>query len=180
MCPSQKSAAQLGGVEISGTVGSVGGDIVGGDKNVFQTINKIDLTSLPEFVKAFSNKENASKELLEKATRTRDEIAAELQMTEGAVDGFFRALGERSVPPEQLKAKLIEKATLYLQARQLLAALNSDDPAAKALADRARVELDKGNPEKATVLVKKWRSLTDLTGQLLEELQQESQQQKDK
>ena len=32
MCPSPVSAGQSGGVNISGTVGSVGGDIVGGDK----------------------------------------------------------------------------------------------------------------------------------------------------
>ncbi len=32
MCPSSDAAERRGGVNISGTVGAVGGDIVGGDK----------------------------------------------------------------------------------------------------------------------------------------------------
>jgi hypothetical protein len=62
-----RSSAQVGGVNIGGTVGSVGGDIVGRDKiiAISQTINKIDLTSVPKFIKAFSDREYASKELLD-------------------------------------------------------------------------------------------------------------------
>jgi hypothetical protein len=67
-----------------------------------ETINKIDLTSLPEFIKAFSDRENASKELLDEAQRKRDEIAADLKITQDAVEGFFQTLGEQNMPPEQL------------------------------------------------------------------------------
>jgi hypothetical protein len=73
-----------------------GGIAAGGDikNNTFNQINKLDLTNLPEFVKAFSDRENASKELLDDAKRKRDEIAANLKITQGAVDGFFQTLSE--------------------------------------------------------------------------------------
>src|SRR5437660_477145 len=95
-------------------VGNVGpGAMVAQGDNIAitQTINKIDLTSLPEFIKAFSDRENASKELLDEAQRKLDEIAAQLDLTEGAVGGFFGTLHEQGVPPERLKAKLIEIAS---------------------------------------------------------------------
>src|SRR5260370_13839163 len=94
-------------------MGHLGPGAVGvqGDNNTINQINKIDLASLPEFIKAFSDRENASKELLDEANRKRDEIAAKLDITQVAVDGFFETLREQGVPPERRQTKLIELAS---------------------------------------------------------------------
>src|ERR1700730_11740738 len=139
-------------------MGHLGPGAVGvqGDNNTInQTFNKIDLASLPEFIKAFSGRENASKELLDEAKRKRDEIAAKLDITQGAVDGFFETLREQGVPPEQLKGKLIEIASQFEATRQRLAAMDPDDPATKALVDQAQVELNKGHPDVASALLQR-------------------------
>jgi len=129
-----------------------------GDVNV--NLNKIDLTGLPEFIRAFSDRENANKELLDEAKRKRDEIAANLKITQGAVEGFFQTLGEQNVPSERLTAKLKEIAAQFEVVRQRLVALAPDDPATKALADQAQVELDKGHPDAASALLQ--RSFADV------------------
>jgi tetratricopeptide (TPR) repeat protein len=135
-----------------------GGLAAGGDiKNntINQTINNLDLTNLPEFVKAFSDREKASREQLDEATKARDEIAASLKIDQGAVEGFFQSLGEQNVPPEQLQAKLVEIASQFAAARQRLAALEPDDPVTKALVDQAKAELDKGHPDAASALLQR-------------------------
>jgi tetratricopeptide (TPR) repeat protein len=135
---------------------AVGGrDLRIGDVNVNQTISQIDLTSLPEFIKAFSDRENASKDQLEAAKQKRDEIAADLKFTEDAVEGFFQTLGEQNVPSERLTAKLIEIASQFEAARRRLAALDPDDPATKTLVDQAQVELNKGRPDAASALLQR-------------------------
>jgi hypothetical protein len=96
------------------------------------------LTSLPDFIKAFIDRENASKDLLDKATQKRDEIAANLQITQRAVEVFFQTLGERSVPPEQLRAKLTDMAYQLVEARQRLASVKLNHPYAKVLVIRLR------------------------------------------
>ena len=85
---------------------------------------------------------------VEELTRTvleqkRDEIAADLKITEDAVEGFFQTLGEQNVPSERLTTKLIEIASQFEAARRRLAALDPDDPATKTLVDQAQVELSK-------------------------------------
>ena len=132
---------------------AAGGDIK--NNTINQTINKIDLTNLPEFVKAFTDAQNAGKELLDEARRKRDEIAANLKIAQGAVDGFFQTLGEQNVPPEQLTSKLIEIASRFEATRQRLAALDPDDPATKALVDQAQVALGKGHPDEASALLQR-------------------------
>jgi tetratricopeptide (TPR) repeat protein len=147
--PSDLLRYWIGGVRAGATVQQ------GENNTINQTINKIDLTSLPEFIKAFSDKENASKELLDEANRKRDEIAAKLDITQEAVGGFFETLREQDVPPERLKAKLTEIASRFEETRQRLAALDPDDPATKALWDQAQIELDKGRPDAASALLQR-------------------------
>src|SRR5215472_10484000 len=94
-------------------IGPVGpGALVAQGKNITinETINKIDLTNLAGFIEAFSDRENASKELLDEAKRKRDEIAAKLDFTQDAVEGFFGTLGEHNVPPALQPEKLKEIA----------------------------------------------------------------------
>ena len=129
--------------------------VQGNDNTIYQTFNKIDLASLPEFIKAFSDRENASQELLDEAKRKRDEIAAKLDITQGAVAGFFETLREQGVPPEQLKAKLIEIASQFEATRQRLAAMDPEDPATKALSDQAHLQLGKGHPDAASALLQR-------------------------
>jgi tetratricopeptide (TPR) repeat protein len=138
-----------------GNVGAGARVAQGENITIIETLNKVDLTKLPEFIKAFTDREAISKELLDEATRKRDEIAADLKFTHGAVEGFFQTLGEQNVPPEQLKPKLIEIASQFEEARQRLATLDPDDPVTKALADQARVELEKGQNEAAEALLQR-------------------------
>jgi tetratricopeptide (TPR) repeat protein len=132
-----------------------GGVGIQGNNNTINQINKIDLGSLPEFIKAFSDRENASKELLDEANQKRDEIAATLDITQGAVGGFFETLGVQDVLPERLKAKLIEIASQFEATRQRLAAMDPDDPMTQALAVQAQIELDKGDPDAASALLQR-------------------------
>jgi hypothetical protein len=138
-------------------MGHLGPGAVGvqGNNNTINQINKIDFTRLPDFLNAFADRENASKELLDEANRKRDEIAAMLDITQGAVDGFFETLGEQGVPPERQKTKLIEIASQFEATRQRLAALDPNDPATKALVDQAQVELNKGHPDVASALLQR-------------------------
>ena len=125
------------------------------NNTIIQTINDLDLTNLPEFIKAFTDREKASKEQLDEATRARDEIAASLKISQGAVDGFLQTLGEQKVSPEQLKGKLVEIASQFDATRQRLAALDPDDPVTKALVDQAKAEMDKGQPDAASALLQR-------------------------
>src|SRR6516162_6039153 len=138
-----------------GNVGSGARVTQGNNITIIETINKIDLTNFPEFLKAFSDREAISRGLLEEATRKRDEIAAKLDITEGAVGGFFETLHEQRVPPEQLRAKLIEIALRFEETRQRLAALDVDDPVTKVPADKAQIELDEGRTDAASVLLQR-------------------------
>jgi hypothetical protein len=138
-----------------GDVGAGARVAQGENITIIETLNKTDLTNLPEFIKAFTDREATSRELLDEATRKRDEIASDLEITQEAAERFFQTLGEQNVPPERLSTKLIEIASQFEEARQRLAALNSDDPATKALADRARVELDRGHPDVAAALLQR-------------------------
>jgi len=83
------------------------------------------------------------------------EIATELKFTTAAVIGFFQTLRQQSVAPEQLPQKLAQIANHFEATRQRLAALDMDDPATKALADQARVELEKGHPDAASALLQR-------------------------
>jgi tetratricopeptide (TPR) repeat protein len=138
-----------------GDVGAGARVAQGENITIIETINKIDLTNLPEFVKAFTDREANNKELLDEAKRKRDEIAADLQITQGAVEGFFQTLGEQNVAPERLKSKLIEIASQFEVARQRLAALDANDPATMALAEQARVELDEGHHDAASAFLER-------------------------
>ena len=117
------------------------------------TINA-DLTNLPAFVKAFSDQLQASQTQLAEARLKRDEIAAELNLTREAVEGFFKILGETHVPPEKQAEKLREVVAQFTVTRQRLAALDFDEPAAKALAERARAALDLGRLDEADALLR--------------------------
>src|SRR5262249_31797946 len=62
---------------------------------------------------------------------------------------------EQNVPSERLTGKLIEIASQFEVARQRLGALDPEDPATKALADQAQLELDKGHPDAASALLQR-------------------------
>ena len=117
------------------------------------TINA-DLTNLPAFVKAFSDELKASQAQLAEARLKRDEIAAELNITREAVEGFFKILGATHVPPEKLAEKLRELVTQFAVTRQRLAALDFDEPAAKALVEQARAALERGRLDEADTLLR--------------------------
>ena len=62
-------AMAFGDITVTAEPGGIaaGGDIK--NNTINQTINKLDLTNLPEFIKAFSDRENANKDLLDEAKR---------------------------------------------------------------------------------------------------------------
>jgi hypothetical protein len=135
-----------------------GGIAAGGDvKNntINQTIIQQDPAALAAVVKVLADQNAATTEARITAEREAAALAEKLKFTTEAVIGFLRTLGEHSVPPENITAKLIEIANQAIATRQRLALLEPDDPATKALVDQAKVELDKGHPDAASGLLQR-------------------------
>jgi len=135
-----------------------GGIAAGGDvKNntINQTIIQQDPAALAAVVKVLADQNAATTEARITAEREAAALAEKLKFTTEAVIGFLRTLGEHSVPPENITAKLIEIASQAIATRQRLALLEPDDPATKALVDQAKVELDKGHPDAASGLLQR-------------------------
>ncbi|MCP5449040.1 MAG: tetratricopeptide repeat protein [Gammaproteobacteria bacterium] len=70
------------------------------------------------------------------------ELSNRLGVTQDAVANFFQILREKNVPLEKLPETLVTIAQLYLEMEGRLAIHNPEDPAAKALIEKARMELN--------------------------------------
>jgi tetratricopeptide (TPR) repeat protein len=78
-------------------------------------------------------------------------LRTSLRVTQGALERFFRVLGEDNVPPEKLAEKLEQKAQAQQQLIQQANALNPDDPAIKVLRDQALAAIDAGRYDEAKI-----------------------------
>jgi hypothetical protein len=85
------------------------------------------------------------------------DLSNRLGVTQGAALTLLRILGEKDVPFEQLPQKLAEIASQYQQAQAQLSALNSQNPLARDLVERAQVEIKRGNFREAHELLRQAR-----------------------
>jgi hypothetical protein len=145
MCPSPRSAGQIGGVSIPGTIGSVDGDIVGRDK-----ITGIPPDQLPTIIEAATSD---WKRLTDEQRKIITELGSKLDVSAGALLAFFRTLGEAEVPPERQEAKLVEIAERYKQLVAQVAAAPGDDPEVAKLKGEVKAALDAGELERADDLL---------------------------
>ena len=76
-----------------------------------------------------------------------------LGLTEGALEGFFRILGEEAIPPEKLAQRLTQIAEDYRKLREQIKTLDPDDPGLKALRDQALAAIDAGRLDEARDLL---------------------------
>ena len=66
-------------------------------------------------------------------------------ITEAALDQFYKALGLKKIPPEDLDHELRRIAQTYLDLKAKLAALSSEDPEVTALIQQARHAVEAAN-----------------------------------
>jgi hypothetical protein len=153
MCASPRSAGQSGGVDISGWVGSVGGDIVGGPKIIIG----IPPDQLLAIIKAVTS----GKPLTDEQRKIITELESKVGVSAGALQTFFRTLGEADVPPERQEAKLVEIAERYKQLVAQVAAAPGDDPEVAKLKGEAKAALDAGQLERADELLARVQAAQD-------------------
>lgn len=125
MCPFPGSDGQSGGVNISGPIGSVGGDIVGGNKGL----------------------DEAGVRLV-----VREELSAVATakgVPEAPLLTVLDKLGEKRVRPDEIPARLAAAANELLELRAEFARLKNDHPNAAAISNEAVGLIDKGDLDSA-------------------------------
>jgi len=133
MCPSPKSGGQSGGVNISGVVGSVGGDIVGGNKGLDE-----------EGVRRVFREELSA-------------IATAKGVPEASLRAVLDKLGETRVPLEEIPARLAAAADELIRLRADLTRLRNDRPELATLRARASALIDQGEFDAARVVLREGR-----------------------
>lgn len=133
---------------ISAPGGVAAGSISGGSFNIGVT---------PEehirLVHDLSQRNDVSSEARAKAEARAAELAVQLGFTQQAVIGFFRILGEQSVPPEQVPVKLGEIAARHRVLLERWSVFDAADPAIAALAAWAKAAIDTGRYDEADALL---------------------------
>ena len=131
-------------------------------------------------VLAFTQQIGAAGEARAKAEADAARLAAQLGFTTEAVVGFFRILGERAVPPEQMPTRLGEIATRYRDLTDRLATLDPDDPAAGELVDQARAAIETGRYDEADGLLERAEEVEWAAARQAEELARQAQEAADR
>jgi tetratricopeptide (TPR) repeat protein len=90
-------------------------------------------------------------------------LAAELGVTDAALESFFTILEQQHVPRQNLDSKLRDIAKHYKDLQEQLRAFTSDDPAVVALKQAASQALEAGNFAQVETLLKE-ASQKDLEG----------------
>jgi hypothetical protein len=161
MCDLPGHASETGCVSISGTIGTVGGDIVGRDKiTIASTILGQDPAVLVEMAKIFAERESATTEARVQAEAQAAELAAKLSCTTSDIATFFKIIGVNHVLEENIQERLIEIATRFARMRKAVAllgltaaALAVDNRHVAKLARRAKNALEKGHFTDAEMLL---------------------------
>jgi hypothetical protein len=132
MCPSKVFDSRRGGIQISGAVGQVTGDIIGG--------NKIGLNGeeVRELTRAAAS--GAVGPLAEKIV----DLSRKLGVTQQAASAVLRTLGHEDIPVERLPDTLAEAAAQIVSMQQALSRLSGDDSNLAALKQQAASALDAG------------------------------------
>ncbi|MCB1826447.1 MAG: tetratricopeptide repeat protein [Candidatus Competibacteraceae bacterium] len=80
-------------------------------------------------------------------------LSGQLGVTQDALTSFFQILREQNVPLEKLPDTLATIAQRFREMQERLAVLNPDDPATKALIEKARSALNAGHYDLADALL---------------------------
>jgi hypothetical protein len=120
---------------------------------ITKTVNQQDPAVLAAMAKTFAEQIAATTEAMAQAAANAKEWAAKWGFTSAAVSEFFKIVGEQNVPEDKVPTRLIEVATHFAQTRDVLAALEPDDPHAAELAQRAKQALDSGRLTEADALL---------------------------
>lgn len=117
----------------------VGGVVAGGD-----ILNStITVGATPEQVATLIRASNeALRTTYESQVKT---LSSQLGVTQDALTRFFQILREQNVPLEKLPETLATIAQRFREMQERLAVHNPEDPASKALIEKARMELNTGH-----------------------------------
>ena len=83
-----------------------------------------------------------------------ERLSRRLGVTEAALEGFFRLLGEDNVPPEDLDARLRQLAVGHLALRWQLRPSDTDDPGVAQLRGDADAAVGRGDYDTAETLLR--------------------------
>ena len=97
--------------------------------------------------------EAAVKGAAEPLTRQIVDISKTLGVTQNAAKNLLKIVGEDTVPDNKLAEALTKVASDYKSLKAQVAALNPDNPTAKALVEQAKPEIEAGHFERAAALV---------------------------
>src|SRR4051794_30674035 len=121
------------------------------------TSSTINIGMPPEqvqfLVTTFTQQLGAAGEARAKAETQAAQFAAQLGVTRDAVVSFFRILGEKEVPAEQMPVRLGEVAARFHDLSSRLATLEPEDPTAKGLVDQAQQAVEGGKYDEADGLL---------------------------
>jgi tetratricopeptide (TPR) repeat protein len=127
-------------------------------------------------VAIFSQQIAVTNEARAKAEARAAELGAQLGFTQGAVISFFRIVGERDVPPEQIGTKLGEIAAKHRALMDRWSVLDTADPATAALAAQAKAAIDAGRYDEADAALVRARDQETAAARQAEQLAQDAQQ----
>jgi hypothetical protein len=127
-------------------------------------------------VAIFSQQIAVTNEARAKAEARAAELGAQLGFTQGAVISFFRIVGERDVPPEQIGTKLGEIAAKQRALMDRWSVLDTADPATAALAAQAKAAIDAGRYDEADAALVRARDQETAAARQAEQLAQDAQQ----
>ena len=162
-----------GGVLFQGSPPSDAGQIAG-------TIINNENPEILKLLVQVATEKGAFEERRRVAEAKAEEFATKLGFTSAAVIEFFRILGEQHVPEEKLKDRLVEIATRFATTRDVLAALEPDDPRAAELVGQATDALDQGRLAEAEALLNQAKELEAAALREARKLRQRAQEAEDR
>src|SRR5512132_594555 len=141
-----------------GTVAAPGGVAAGRDIRE----SKINIGILPDQLPKIIDAATSDwKRLTDEQRKLITDLEGKLGVSAGALQAFFRTLGEADVPPERQEGKLVEIAESYKQLVAQLTATPGDDPEVAKLKGEAKAALDAGQMERADDLLARVQAAQD-------------------
>jgi tetratricopeptide (TPR) repeat protein len=111
------------------------------------TVNNTIMRETPETLRRLTevlSKQRESDVRLTEARTQLAELATKLSFTTAALEEVFRTVGHQQIPPERVPQMLTKFAEQFATARDGVAAIKPEAPAARVLRDRAQAELNNG------------------------------------
>lgn len=102
-------------------------------------------------------------------------LSGQLGVTQDALTSFFQILREQNVPLEKLPDTLTTIAQRFREMQERLAVLNPEDPATKALIEKARTALNAGHYDLADTLLSQAEAAEQAAARQAEQLARDAQ-----